>query len=162
MSLAGDAENGIPGRRDVLRAPAWRCAVLALVAAGVGLSGCARGIAWHPVRFRKAMREAQKRDQLVFVYLRHWTSVACTEFEDQVLSDPAVLDATAGLYCIPLDITWDRELAEQWGVLEVPAVVIFSPDGRQLAALSGTITLRQVLDAIATAKAQVSRYESPP
>ncbi len=108
------------------------------------------------------MREAQKRDQLVFVYLRHWTSIACTQFEDQVLSDPAVLDATADLYCIPLDITWDRELAGKWGVLEVPAVVIFSPDGRQLATLSGVIGRRQLLDAIATAKAQVSRYESPP
>ncbi len=133
---------------------------MGLLAAAGG--GCSRGIAWHPVPFRKAMREAQKRDQLVFVYLRHWTSIACTKFEDQVLSDPAVLEATRDLYCVPLDITWDRELAQQWGVLEVPAVVIFSPDGRQLATLSGTISLRQVLDAIVTAKAQVSRYESPP
>ncbi len=158
MSRLTEAEDKSP------RPPRSRCQrrVWLLSAALLATAGCSRGIAWHPVRFSQAMREAQKRDQLVFVYLRHWTSIACTRFEEQVLSHPAVLSATRELYCVPLDLTWDRELARQWGVREVPAVVIFSPDGRQLATLSGSIKLRQLLDAIATAKAQVSRYESPP
>jgi hypothetical protein len=100
-----------------------------------------------------------RRDQkLTFVYFRHWMVVACTDFEENVLKDAAVLEAlhpNGEFYCAVLDFLVDRPLADQWGIEAPPGVVILAPDGRVLGRLSGQISLQQLLELIESAKAEL-------
>lgn len=114
--------------------------------------GCSSGIRWRGYTFDRVHAEGQRDGKLTFVYFRHWSVVACTTFEEDVLKEPAVLQATAALYCVPLDFHWDRPLADRWGIPEPPGVVILDPEGRARARLSGEISVEQLLDAIRTAQ----------
>jgi hypothetical protein len=129
--------------------------------AGIGLGlftaftlGCSSGIRWHGYTFDSVHAESRQDQKLTLVYFRHWSVIACTEFEDNVLKDPRVLEVSADLYCVPLDFNWDRPLAEEWGITELPGVVILDPEERILARLSGDISVEKLLDAIAEAQSQ--------
>jgi len=123
--------------------------------------GCSAGIKWHGYTFDPVHAEARRDEKLTFVYLRHWSVVACTDFEENVLKDPAVREATADYYCVPLDILWDRPLADQWRIAEPPGVVILAPDGRVLARLTGEITKDGLLAAIQTARDEYTASTQP-
>lgn len=93
------------------------------------------------------------------VYLKHWTVVACAEFEENVLKSPRVIEALGPdrpLYCVKLDGYADRRLARQWGVERLPGVVILDPVGEVLARLSGEITEEQLLAAVRGAIADLT------
>lgn len=126
----------------------------AFVCALVLLPGCARGVRWELGRYEEVHRQAQAADQLTFAYFRNWYSVACTNFEEQILKDPDVLTLTDTMVCVPLDFDYDRSLARNWGVDRVPAFVIVAPDGRVRAWGQAPLTRQDVVDAINRARAQ--------
>jgi hypothetical protein len=143
------------------RRNSWRAvSLLGLLCAFAG--GCSPGIRWRGYSFDRVHADSQRDQKLTFVYFRHWAVIACTDFEDNVLKGPAVLQATAELYCVPLDFYWDRPLAEEWGVEAPPGVVILDPQSRVLARLSGEISTAQLLEAIQSAKDEFSRATRPP
>ena len=134
-----------------------RIAGLAAVLSFAG--GCANGIRWKDYTFEPVFRQSRADGRLTFVYFRNWAMVECTDFEETVLKDPAVLELLRPdgmFYCVPLEFYWDRPLARKWGVERPPAVVILAPSGRVLAKLSGEITTEQLLSALHEAQAAAS------
>jgi len=123
--------------------------------------GCSPGIRWRGYTFDRVHAESRRDQKLTFVYFRHWAVTACTDFEENVLKDPAVLQATADLYSVPLDFHWDRPLAEEWGIEAPPGVVILDPEDRVLARLSGEITVSQLLEAIQAVKNEFAPAPQP-
>jgi hypothetical protein len=139
-----------------------RIIVLGFVATVAG--ACSPGIRWRGYTFEPVLADSQRDGKLTFVYFRHWTVVACTEFEENVLKAPAVreqLQPNGAFYCAVLDFALDRSLAQQWGIEAPPAVVILAPDGRVLARLTGEISRDELLRAIETAKNEFGPATQP-
>ena len=68
-----------------------------------------------------------------------------------MLKSPPVLEALrpAGrFYCVVLDAYADRALAQNWGITQVPGVVILDSEGRKIATLVNEITTEQLLTAL--------------
>jgi hypothetical protein len=135
--------------------------VLVAVIAVAGLCGCQPGIAWRLGRFEDGFAEAQAAGKLTFVYFRNWYSVDCTTFEEQVLKQPSVLQATSELVCVPLEYDVDRKLAEGWGISRVPAFVIVGPGGTVFESASGQITADDVVNAVRRARQRLAAEKSP-
>lgn len=111
--------------------------------------GCGRpGVVWEFRNFEDALQISRQQDRLLLVYFRSWASVQCGEFEEQVLKSPSVLLQTRRMTCVPLEIYWDRELAESWGLTAVPAFAIVAPSGEVLVAQQRPITRDQMQYAI--------------
>ena len=133
-----------------------RC-VMAVVLLGQAITlsaGCSPGVQWRGLIFEPVHADARRDNKLTFVYFRHWAIVACTEFEENVLKSPQVLDALrpdGAFYCAVLDAYADRRLASRWGVEDPPAVVILDPAGRVLARLNGEISIEELLAATQSA-----------
>jgi hypothetical protein len=140
------------------------CAALLTVALGVAgtfAAGCSPGIRWRGYTFEHVYADSQRDQKLTLVYFRHWSVIACTDFEENVLKNPEVLEATKDLYCVPLDFRWDRPLADQWNIELPPGIVILAPDERVLASLYGEISLEQLLEAIQAAKSEFAPAPQP-
>lgn len=113
--------------------------------------GCSPGIQWRGLTFEPVQADARRDHKLTFVYFRHWAVIACTNFEENVLKSPEVLQAlrpNGPFYCAVLDAYADRRLAAEWGVEGPPAVVVLDPAERLLARLSGEITIERLLAAM--------------
>lgn len=139
-------------------------AVIVLAVLWAPLSGCSPGVRWRGYSFDPVHAESQRDQKLTFVYFRHWAVIACTDFEENVLKNPAVLEAlkpTGPLYCAVLDFHWDRPLAEEWGVEAPPGVVILDPEGRVLARLSGETTVEELLESIQKAVDEFTPASQP-
>lgn len=124
-------------------------ALLILGLAGVG--GCAVGVQWRGWTFEPVHLDARRDQKLTFVYFRSSFSVACTNFEENILKSPPVLEAlrpTGAFYCTVLDAYPDRALAQDWGVDKIPGVVILDPESRIVSKLTGEITAEQLLAAL--------------
>lgn len=143
-------------RRDFFSQRAFLLPVL-LAGLLLGLGGCTPGILWRNYTYEPVHADAVRDRKPLFVYFRHWASVDCTKFEEQVLKDPRVREATAAFYCVPLQIDWDHVLAERWGIPDPPGVVLLAPDERVLARLSGAISIDQLLNAMNAAAAAGSQ-----
>ncbi|MBU0639485.1 MAG: hypothetical protein KKB50_11520 [Planctomycetes bacterium] len=110
--------------------------------------GCSAGIRWRLDTFERVHAESRAAQKLTMVYLRNWYSVACTEFEENVLKTPVVIEATADLICVPLEYDLDRSLAEKWRIPQSPGIVIVSPAGDVLARRWGKISQEELLQSI--------------
>ena len=135
-----------------------------LGALGMFLGGCSPGVRWRNYTFDPVFADARRDGKLTFVYFRNWAVIACTEFEENVLKQPAVLQAlqpTGPLYAAALDFQWDRPLADRWGVEAPPAVVILDSEERVLARLAGEITVEQLLEAIESARGRPAPVTQP-
>jgi hypothetical protein len=104
---------------------------------------------------------ASREGKVVFVYFRHWALPECTRFEEQILKAPAVLTELRDLYCVVLQIDWDRPLAERWGVGDPPSFVVLDPAGNVLATGSGTMSVTSAVDTIQQARARFAGSTRP-
>ncbi len=148
-----------------MRVNAARLTVALTALAALAAAGCAPSVRWRIDSFERAHAESRQTNQLTFVYFRNWYSVDCTDFEENVLKQPTVLEALRELLCVPLDFEWDRPLADNWAIDRVPAFVIVDPDGRLLARGEGEITVETLLQAIQQARdafAPATRPAEPP
>jgi hypothetical protein len=141
--------------------------VLIALVFGAYLPGCTPGVKWRFGLAEDALADGRTQNKLTFVYFRSWASVDCTDFEEKVLKQPAVLEASASLVCVPLDtaVDRDRQLAERWQLRKVPAFAIVDPAGVVLESGSGAITRDSLLAAFANAKRKAlstTRPASPP
>lgn len=126
------------------------------------LTACSAGIRWRGFSFPPVLELAKSEHNLTFVYFRHWSVVACTNFEEHVLKDPRVRKAVDALCPVPLDFVLDHSLAKQWGIESVPGVVILDTQGRVVSTLIGSITADELLNAIEAAKLQAESPEAAP
>lgn len=133
----------------------------ALVALLCALLGCAPGVQWRGYIYEPVYSDARRDQKITLAYFRHWSVVACTDFEEKVLKNPAVLAATRAFYCVALDILIDDELATSWSVREPPGVVLIAPDGRVLETLTGRITADQLLMALTRARSVAASSSAP-
>jgi hypothetical protein len=150
-----------PTNRRAARPWSMRCAGLLLGVAGAAGLGCSPGINWRFDTYERVHGEAQVANQLTFVYFRNWYSVECTRFEEDVLKQPAVLEAVRDLRCVPLSFDWDQPLAEEWEISQPPAFAIVDPQGQILADGEGDITLEAMLEAIQQAKDEFAPMTQP-
>jgi hypothetical protein len=125
------------------------------------LTGCSEGIRWEGPTYPDAQALARRTSRLTFVYLRRWYLVECTDFEEKVLKDPAVLAETRSLVCVPLDYDWDRPLAEQWKLTVAPAFAIVAPSGQVLVRQQAPISRDELLQAFREAKAAFASSTQP-
>jgi hypothetical protein len=108
-------------------------------------------VQWRGLTFEPVHADARRDSKLTLVYFRHWAIVACTEFEENVLKSPQVLEALrpkGAFYCAVLDAYADRQLAGEWGIEGPPGVAILDPAGHVLERLSGEITIEQLVAAL--------------
>ncbi|MFH1745933.1 MAG: hypothetical protein ABIG44_02700 [Planctomycetota bacterium] len=136
--------------------------VLITLGAMIVLAGCQAGIRWRLGHYKDAHDDGETQNKLTFVYFRTWYSIDCTHFEDNVLSQKAVRDATADMVCVLLEYDIHRSLALRWGLEAVPAFTIVDPAGNVLESGSAEISLEQILGAIAAAKARFSPAQPAP
>lgn len=136
-------------------------ALVAIVALFLAQGGCAPGVNWRGYTYEPVHADAQRDNKITFAYFRHWSVVACTDFEEKVLKNPAALGATRSFYCVPLDILIDDKLATSWNIKEPPAVVLVSPDGKVLETLTGRISVDQLLTAMSRARGATASSTSP-
>ena len=108
-------------------------------------TGCQPGIQWRAYNYNADAVERDAGQKSRFVYFRHWAVPDCTKFEETVLLDPAVKNATNAYYCIVLAYNVDKHLAETWSVSEPPGVAILGPDGKLLASGSGFMKREDML-----------------
>jgi hypothetical protein len=151
--VMADASEAATARVRVVRARSRATLALGLLLglAGALSSGCSPGVQWRGLIFEPVHADARRDNKLTFVYFRHWAVMACTDFEENVLKSPAVLEALrpdGAFYCAVLDAYADRRLASDWGIEAPPGVVILDPTGRVLARLAGKITAEQLLAAM--------------
>ena len=125
------------------------------------LTGCTPGIHWRLGPYQDAQLDAQTQNRLTFAYFRNWYSVECTNFEENVLKQPAVLDVAADMICVPLEYTIDHSLAQGWGIEKVPAFAIVDPAGTVYESGSGKITLDELLTALAQARQRFAPQTQP-
>ena len=130
--------------------------LLALQAAIFFVAGCQPQIQWQVGWYNDVQSRASNQKKLTFVYFRLWTSITCTNFEEQVLKRADVVAALSDLVCIPLEYQWDSPIANKWGLTEPPAFAIIAPDGRVLASGQSKVTAESLLEAIRRAKAAVT------
>lgn len=144
--------------RSLCAAPGGLLLLLALILA----PGCSEGIHWRNYVYEPVHQDALRDNREMFVYFRHWALVECTRFEEEVLKNPQVLEATKNFYCVPLQIDWDDARAERWGVDSAPAVVILTPQEQVLARLKHPITAAELLKAMQDARARTSAPATSP
>lgn len=136
-------------------------AVTGLLVLAFGMGGCARGVRWEYGSFEDVQRRSQSSGRLMFVYFRNWYRVECTNFEEQTLKDPQVLTETDQYTCVPLDYDYDRRLAERWGIEQVPAYAIVTPDGQLLTQQQPPITREDLLAELRGARARPAPPSQP-
>lgn len=134
---------------------------LAMCAAGALFVGCSPGIQWRDYAYDPERIAARRNNQLTFVYFRQWSSVECTDFEEKVLRDPRVLQATTGLYCVALEFAWDEKLARTWGLSAPPAVAIVDPQERVLASIQGPVSADELLKRLEQARQRFTEAARP-
>ncbi|MCC6360140.1 MAG: hypothetical protein IT450_15455 [Phycisphaerales bacterium] len=125
----------------------------ALLPALFTITGCSQGVNWRKFAYDADDIAGDARGQLVFVYLRHWAVPACTRFEEDVLKNAAVLEQTKSMYCVVINFSADRDLAEGWGIGEPPGVVFMTSGGEVLRVVNGFKSAPELLEAIAEARA---------
>ena len=118
------------------------------------LAGCQPSIAWRYWLDDSTRDSARTEQKLMFVYLRNWASVECTDFVNGVLSEKRVVDATADMLCVQLEyaVPADQRLAESWGITRVPAVAIVDPSGNVIEKASGPLSAPDLLALIDRAR----------
>jgi hypothetical protein len=147
-----------PGRRAfALAARATLFFLLLSLVAGCGGSG----VRWRVGLYRDNYDYAQREQKLSLVYFRNWYSVDCTNFEERVLKDPEVVAETRDMVCTLLEYGWYKDFAGKWGLTEVPAFAIVSPDGEVIARGQGAITRAELLDALRQAKGTMTPESAP-
>lgn len=148
-----------PRARNRHGAP-WALSALTLA---LSLTGCQPGIHWSLGRFEDVHPRAVRDNRLTFVYFRDWWSQDCTDFEENVLKQSAVLAATTDMVCIPLDFSWDARRAADWGIDRTPGFVIVDPAGNVLEMGAGPTNTEELLAAIARAKGRLAgQPQAPP
>ncbi len=108
-------------------------------------AGCQPGIQWRAYNYREDAVARDAGEKSRFVYFRHWAVPDCTKFEETVLLDPSVRNATNAYYCIVLAYNVDKHLADSWNVTEPPGVAILSPAGNLLSSGSGFMKREELL-----------------
>ncbi|MDX2198170.1 MAG: hypothetical protein SF069_04265 [Phycisphaerae bacterium] len=129
---------------------------------GLLACGCQPGVKWDLRPYDDVHARALREKKLTFVYFRNWASVACTEFEDKVLKQPPVLQALEPLVCVPLDLLWDKALAERWGISEIPGCAVVGQDSQLLEKVQGAVSAEQLLSAVQAAKAKGAAAPAAP
>ena len=126
-------------------------------------AGCASDSRWQRGRFERIQAEARAQNKLTFVYFRAWHSVQCTHFEDEVLAQIPVRNATADMVCVRYehDVAAARRLAQSWGITRVPAYAILDPSGTLLVAESGEISADSLLAELARARRSIAPSVQP-
>jgi len=134
-----------------------------LVGLGLCVFGCSPGVRWSLGTFEDARTQAAAKQRLLLVYFRNWYSVECTRFEEEVLKHPSILAATADLVCVPLEHSYsaDASLARSWGLDGAPAVAIVDPTGSACEAISGPVSVQELLAAIRRAKERFAPQTQP-
>lgn len=144
------------------RVPARAAAALwgTLLLGALG-SGCADGVQWRSYSYEPAIQQSRVDRKLTFVYFRNWFSVTCTDFEEQVLKDPAVLAALRELNAVPLEYGGaDQKLGERIGVMRTPGFAILDPDEDVLVVRSGPLSAEETVAAIEDAKQKWAARQS--
>ncbi len=132
-----------PGR---LSLPALALGALLPLVLPLLATGCSSGIRWAAFAFDERVRqESRSSGKPTFVYFRSWYAVECTRFEDNVLSHPGVRQATAGFYCVTLDLDADRELAARWKLDTSPAYALLQGGEPPRITRNGAVTLETLL-----------------
>jgi thioredoxin-like negative regulator of GroEL len=124
-------------------------------------TGCNQNVRWEGPTYQDAQVLSQSRNQPTLIYFRSWYLVECTDFEEQVLRNPAVLAETRTMVCVVLDFDWDQSLARQWQLNVVPAIAILSPSGELLARHEAPLSREVFLDTVRSARANWAASAPP-
>jgi thiol:disulfide interchange protein DsbD len=98
---------------------------------------------------REAARSGDKR--LLVDAWAEWCA-ACRELDEKTFSRPEVREALAGFVLVKLDFTRRSEandkLKRELGIIGMPTVILFDPQGKEIRRFSGFIEAREFLDVL--------------
>ncbi|MDK2972867.1 MAG: hypothetical protein PWP23_2622 [Candidatus Sumerlaeota bacterium] len=88
-------------------------------------------IPWVP-DLPKAVEYARQTQKPLFVYVYTRHAEGCKQFQEQTLTNPAVIQLLANDFvCVPVDAETDRIVTGRFGVYRAPTVLILDPTGRE-------------------------------
>lgn len=96
------------------------------------------GIRWRRV-IGDALQQARALNKPVFAYFRLNDSLHCRRFEEGVLSDPAVVDATEQFVPLRVDVSRCGDDARRLDVRGAPTILILDGQGNEMLRLSGVV-----------------------
>lgn len=86
-------------------------------------------IAWTEKTYEAALAEAKAANKPLFVdFYADWC-LPCRRMTKEVFSRQDVADAAQAFLCVSVDYDKQRELAERWGIKQIPAMLFVNPDG---------------------------------
>ena len=134
--------GGLSGRRDILNPlpPEGIAGIAARVTAGKQPESAAPALLFRRYSRQKeilaAMAQARAQGKPVLLDFYASWCLDCVQLERSTFSDPRVRAALQGFVTLQADVTDNdaatRSLKQKFGVLGPPAVLWFSPDGREM------------------------------
>lgn len=101
--------------------------------------------------YEDALRQAEQQQKPLLVYFRTDAARGAVDFERTFLASPDFQRVAPSFVKVKLNADQERLLSQQLGVFKVPYLAIFSPTGDRLAAFSGNIDVRQLMEQLSRA-----------
>ncbi len=112
--------------------------IIALSVTGVLLAGCGPKLPWRR-DWKEAMIEARDNRQDMLLLFDAATCPRCMHMDSEVFKDERVQEELATYQLIRVDILWNRDLADRYGVTGTPSFVVLNSVGRVLGKHAGTL-----------------------
>jgi hypothetical protein len=125
-------------------------------------AGSPEAIAWQ-TDLRRAEREAQAQDRLLWVQFTGSWCPNCVRLERQTFTDPRII-AHARDNFIPVKLQSDQhlDLVDRFGVSGIPATIVVKPEGGVLARSEGYVDAAVFLAFLEKALSRRGRLSGPP
>ena len=109
------------------------------------------GIAWRrslPVALQEAA--GSRHPVLAYFYVRQ--EPLCEQFEEGVLGQPVVVEATRDFVAVRLEAMRSSETARQYDVRGVPTLLVLDAGGGEMARLTGLVSVEQLVARLGEAR----------
>lgn len=106
------------------------------------------------VNYDQALAKAAENNQPVLLAFKATWCGPCRQMDNQVFAKDAAAKALTGWVPVHVDIDQERKVASQYRISGVPTFVALSPDGKELARTSGSMSLQDFAQFLASAEAQ--------
>ncbi len=105
----------------------------------------AQDIEWH-TSYTDGIQEAEDVDKPVFIYFYQNSSGPCIEMEEDVYTDPAVIEDSGNFVCIKLNVEIENELVDDFNISTEPTLVFLTPKEQELDRVVGFIGAEGLMD----------------
>ncbi|MFO7991105.1 MAG: thioredoxin family protein [Thermoplasmata archaeon] len=128
----------------VLRATAFLIAAVVLFSS-LPMNASAESITWY-TSYDDALQEAKNVEKPVLIYFYVNSSGPCIKMEEEVYTDPAVIENAGNFVCVKINTEIDDERADDLNISSEPTIGFLSPDEEELEREEGYIEAQGLID----------------